>query len=48
MQTKNNSSSGNDAIPGREMFWRIGWIGIRLVLVYMLIDEFQPFFYQAF
>ena len=36
------------AIPAAEYWQRIAWIGIRLVLVYCLIDEFQPFFYQAF
>ena len=32
----------------RELAWRGAWIGIRLVLVYIMLDRFQPFFYQAF
>jgi len=27
---------------------RVFWIGLRLILVYVFADEFQPFFYQAF
>lgn len=35
-------------ISRREFTWRIAWIGIQLILVYSMADEFQPFFYQAF
>ncbi|NNF16825.1 MAG: hypothetical protein HKN70_08750 [Gammaproteobacteria bacterium] len=36
------------AIPFREWCWRLGWTGLRLVMVYIMADQFQPFFYQAF
>lgn len=38
----------DDEISAGEYCLRIAWIGTRLILVYCLMDEFQPFFYQAF
>jgi len=35
-------------VPARELALRMLWITLRLILVYCLADEFQPFFYQAF
>ncbi len=35
-------------VPPHEFFWRIMWIAFRLILVFALADEIQPFFYQAF
>lgn len=40
--------SNGTTIPSWELLCRLAWIGIRLVLVFALADEFQPFFYQAF
>lgn len=37
-----------EPLEPRELAWRFGWIAVRLVLVYALATEFQPFFYQAF
>ena len=34
--------------PGSRLALRMAWIGVQLILVYCLADEFQPFFYQAF
>lgn len=48
MNPEHETSPVNDRLPGFGLFWRISWIAVRLVLVYMLVDEFQPFFYQAF
>ena len=31
-----------------ELAARVGWIAARLVLAYLLMSGFQPFFYQAF
>jgi len=38
----------DQAVPATEFWRRVAWIGVRLVLVYCMVDEFQPFFYQAF
>jgi hypothetical protein len=35
-------------IPRPEFFWRVMWIAFRLILVFALAGETQPFFYQAF
>ena len=45
--------SGQGPSPVAGMTWRalilrLGWIVIQLILVYCMVDEFQPFFYQAF
>ena len=34
--------------PGPAYFWRVTWVGVQLVLVFIMADKFQPFFYQAF
>ena len=36
------------AVSATAITRRLGWIAVRLVLVYALATEFQPFFYQAF
>jgi hypothetical protein len=45
--TQTSGETGDD-ISGRDLAIRVGWIAVRLILVYLLADEFQPFFYQAF
>jgi hypothetical protein len=45
---QDRASSKESDLPVRGLLWRVSWIGIRLILVYVLADEFQPFFYQAF
>ena len=45
---QDQASSERPDFTARELLLRISWIGIRLILVYVLADEFQPFFYQAF
>lgn len=35
-------------MPTKELLGRVAWIGIRLLLVIVMANEFQPFFYQAF
>lgn len=35
-------------VPTTDYWRRVAWIGVKLILVYCFVDEFRPFFYQAF
>ena len=49
MRAEHDQTSSEDSdICALKLLWRVSWIGVRLILVYVLADEFQPFFYQAF
>lgn len=44
----NETAPSDQTIPTAQYWRRVAWIGIQLILVYSFMDEFRPFFYQAF